>query len=345
MKVAELGEFGLIWHLARALARETAATPATTPEHLLVGIGDDAAVWKPTVNTLAIATVDTLVEGVHFDLRTTTWRDLGWKAVAVNISDIAAMGGLPRYVVVALSTTKDRAVEEIQDLYHGMAEAAKAYGAAIVGGDTTGGPITTISVTVFGESLPDAREQPLLRRSTAKPGDAVAVTGWLGASAGGLRLLQRGQPPRDDAARSLVEAHRRPIPRVREAQVLLRAGLRCGMDVSDGLLGDATRICEASGVGMRLFVDRVPVHPALRATFPEEALALALTGGEDYELLVAGPREAIDRAAARLRQEADLPLTVVGEVVEPFGVGPLVRLVDAQGHEVAPPGRAWEHFA
>ncbi len=331
--VAELGEFGLIGRVA--CRRPTPPSPGLVPG-LKVGIGDDAAVWAPTPGTWSVITTDALIEDVHFRLRTTSWYDLGWKSLAVNLSDVAAMGATPRYAVVSLGLSGRVPVAAIDEFCRGMADLAAQYDTAIVGGDTVEAPCTVISVAVVGETLPASPGEPppLLRRSAGRVGDLVAVTGELGASAGGLRLLEAaGAPPAAAAAAAdvLLAAHRRPIPRVAEAAVLLAHGVRCALDLSDGLLGDAQRLAEASGVGVVLEAARVPIAPALQALFPAEALELALGGGEDYELLCAGPPAVLDAAAAALAARGGPALTVVGRLVPPPATGPGVQVVDAQG--------------
>jgi thiamine-monophosphate kinase len=190
---------------------------------------------------------------------------------------------------------------------------------------------------VIGESRGE-----LLRRDAARPGDTLAVTGSLGASSGGLRLLESGRRPGEGPA-ALFEAHCRPRPRVAEAAALVEAGVRCGMDVSDGLLGDAAHIGERSGLGVVIDVDAVPVHPDLAAAFGTEALARAVGGGEDYELLCAARPEVIERARTALGRSGT-PLTAVGRLVERRPTEPLVRLVDRAGRPVELAGASWDHF-
>jgi thiamine-monophosphate kinase len=345
--VADLGEFGLIARLARTLAAPLCPGPAPG---LKLGIGDDAAVWAPTPGTWTVMTTDALIEGVHFRLTTTDWYDLGWKSLAVNLSDVAAMGALPRYAVVCLGVPGGVAVSAIDAFARGLADVGARYGTALVGGDTVAAPCVTISVTVVGETrpAPPGGEPPLLRRDAGRVGDALAVTGALGASAGGLRLLERearGEPLAVEAAsaEALRAAHRRPVPRVAEAGVLLESGVQCAMDLSDGLLGDAERIAEASGVGVVLEAACLPIAPALAAALPADALALALGGGEDYELLCAGPPAVLAAAAAALAARGGPPLTVVGRLVPAPPSGPRVQVLDAQGAPLAVHG-GYVHF-
>jgi len=342
--VADLGEFGLIRRLAGAVAVRTA--PALAPG-LKLGIGDDAAVWAPTPGAWSVITTDALVEDVHFRLGTTDWYDLGWKSLAVNLSDAAAMGAQPRYAVVSVGLAGDLPLEAVDAFYRGMADLAARHDTLLVGGDTVRAPCLAITVTVVGETRPAAPGEapPLLRRAAGRPGDAVAVTGDLGASAGGLRLLEGARPPGGTAAdhAALVAAHRRPSPRVAAAGVLLDAGVRCGMDLSDGLLSDAERLGEASAVGVVLEAARLPLAPALVATYGDAALALALAGGEDYELLCAGPADVLARARAALAARGGPPLTVVGRLVPLEPDAPRVRVVDAAGAPLVVEG-GWSHF-
>lgn len=358
--VAEIGEFGLIARVARALP---AALSAPGVPGLKLGIGDDAAVWAPTPGAWSVMTTDALVENVHFRLSTTSWYDLGWKSLAVNVSDVAAMGATPRYAVVSLGVPGDVAVAALDEFNRGLGDLGARTGTALVGGDTVAAPCVAITVTVVGESAPapPGGEPPLLRRDRGRAGDTVAVTGWLGASAGGLRVLEAGAaglPGAEglseagagalpgiaaDVAEALRTAHQRPVPRVAEAALLLEYGVRCGMDLSDGLLGDARRLADASGVRVVLEAARVPIAPALAAAFPAHALALALGGGEDYELLCAGPADMLAAAAAALAARGGPPLTVVGRLQTAAAAGPDVRVVDAHGAPLALHG-GYSHF-
>lgn len=344
MRVSSLGEFGLIAHLDARLQRH----PGLPRPSDLVGIGDDAAIWRPSPLAASVITTDALVAGVHFDLATTSWYDLGWKALAANVSDIAAMGAHPRLALVTLALAGDPPVAEVEALYDGMADLAAEYGVALAGGDTVRSPHLFLNLTVVGESEPigEDGEWPLLQRARARPGDLVAVTGHLGASGGGLRWLSGDRPAgaAESAAAPLVDAHLRPRPRVAEGLACVAAGLRCGMDLSDGLLGDLTRIAEAADVGAVIQAAAVPIHPALHALYPDDALTLALTGGEDYELCVCGPPPLLATAAALLEHRRLQPLTVVGHVVEAPASGPRVRVVDEQGQPIALGRGAWDHF-
>ena len=183
MKVKELGEFGLIDRLNKMIA--DAGINKASP-NLILGIGDDAAAWKGD-SSIQLATVDTMVQDVHFTLETTTWQELGWKSLAINISDIAAMGGLPHYALVALALPEDTEVENVTELYQGMIEIAREFKVAIVGGNISRAPQVSITITVLGSS-PDNK---ILKRSNAKAGDVIAVTGYAGSAAAGLEMLKK----------------------------------------------------------------------------------------------------------------------------------------------------------
>ncbi|MBI4234476.1 MAG: thiamine-phosphate kinase [Chloroflexi bacterium] len=334
VKVGELGEFRLIERLARlvASAESGLAAPAPSSPRLLVGIGDDAAAWQMDA-TVELFTTDTLVQGVHFTVETATWRELGWKAMAVNQSDVAAMGGLPAYALITLGLPLDVLVEEVDELYRGMLEACREYGGAIIGGDIVRSPVAFITVGLTGVT-----DAPLLLRSAARAGDRVAVTGPVGGSAGGLKMLAEGRLLDQEIARPLREAHLRPRPRIAQGRILAQRGVRCAMDISDGLVDDLSKLCLASRVGARLLAPQVPVHPALRRAFPQEALELALGGGEDYELVFTAPPALMDEALRLLPPGA----TVIGEILP--GPPGQVSVLDREGYPVPVRHGGWDHL-
>ena len=335
MKVSELGEFGLIERLAELLAAQGSAAFS---DRLTVGIGDDAAVWRED-GSAVVATTDTLVAGVHFLPDKPPWRDLGWKALAVNVSDIAAMGAVPEFALITLALPPDAEVEAIDDLYRGLSEAGEAYAVVIAGGDVVRAPQTAITVALCGRAELDAANEPLvLRRAAAAPGDLVAVTGSLGGAAAGLRLLRDGHED-SERARALIERHLRPQARAQAGPAALAAGIRCAIDVSDGLLQDLRHVCKASRAGAVVWRDKLPVDPALAELFDAgEALLMAASGGEDYELLLTGTREQLDA----LRKQIDAPLTVIGEMV--IDAGCEARLLDESGKAIDLPALGWDHL-
>jgi thiamine-monophosphate kinase len=324
MKVSELGEFGLIDLLAKMAGGEK-------DERLLIGIGDDAAAWQGD-ESIQLATVDSFIQDVHFPSGIAPWKDLGWKALAANLSDIAAMGGVPRYALVSLALPDNTEVDDVTALYTGMLELGREYGVAIIGGDISRAPIVVITITILGSS----QKRQILTRSAAKPGELVAVTGELGAAAAGLEMLSKKLKFDPPAAACFKQAFLHPIPRIAEGQLLADHGVKTAIDISDGLIADLGQICKASQVGARIEVDRVPVEPTVKARFGEKSVELALSGGEDYELLFTAGAEVIDK----VKRAAPCPITTIGEIVAGEGV----TVVDRQGNPSKVVKGGWEHF-
>jgi len=319
-----LGEFGLIDLLAKMAG-------GVQDKQLLIGIGDDAAAWKGDAS-IQLATVDSFIQGVHFPTGIAPWPELGWKALAVNLSDIAAMGGIPRYALVSLALPPQTEVNDVTALYTGMLELAKKHNVTIVGGDISNAPLVVISITVLGNSP----KNQILTRSSAKPGELVAVTGHLGAAAAGLEMLNKKLKFDPPATTRFRQAFFKPTPRITEGQLLLEQGVKTAIDISDGLVADLNQICKASRVGARIDTDRVPVEPKVLAGFGDKALELALTGGEDYELLFTAGAEIIDK----VKKATSCPVTVIGEITAGAGV----TVVDRQGNPVDLGKAGWEHF-
>lgn len=340
VSVGVLGERGLI--------RRIATSPAVVPgaPGIEVGLGDDTAVLMVPPGHKLLATTDLLIEDVHFRRASAAPADIGWKAMAVNLSDIAAMGGIPRWALVALAVPADTDVEAVDAFYGGMAEAAAPHGVSVVGGDTAASRAGwTINVTLLGIHPGEPR-----LRSQARPGDAVMVTGSLGASAAGLHVLEMGL----DRARAagvtgtrlgeLTRAHLRPRARVAEGRWLGQApGTHAMMDCSDGLATDLGHICRESRVGARVELERVPVAAAVRdaaRTLGADAHRWAVSGGEDYELLLTCDPAAVERLIAGLAEATGTPLTLIGRIEGPSGE---VAFVDAAGAPAAMPD-GFEHF-
>ena len=334
MQVKDLGEFGLIERLNAMVTRERGGPDngAAFDFRLLVDTGDDTAAWAAGAAT-ELATTDTVVEGVHFTRETTPWRDLGWKSLAANISDIAAMGGRPCYALITLGLPPDTSVAAIEELYRGLLDIGNRYGAAIVGGDLVRSPVLFVTVALTG-----LRAGPPLLRTTARPGDRVAVTGWLGNSGGGLKLLLAGLTAPEAAADFLRQAHRRPCPAVADGQTLAQSGVLTAMDVSDGLADDLSKLCLASGVAARLDAGPMPIHPLLRQAFPAECLDLSLHGGEDYVLLFTAPPPVMDEVMPLLPEGA----AVIGEIID--GPAGQVTLISPEGKAEIIGRAGWDHF-
>lgn len=330
------GEFGLIRQLQGLLGAESDAGPGKGP---FIGIGDDCAVVLRD-ESAGLLTADAMVDGVHFKAGQIDWFDLGWKAIVSNQSDIAAMGGIPEHALVTLGVTQDVTTPQIEAVYRGMAAATTEFGGEIVGGDTVRSPVFFLSVALFGTAgMREASEPALLRRDRAKVGDLVAVTGPVGGSAGGLRALSEGRNSKD--AEYLKNIHFRPHPRVQAGRELVAHGFACGIDVSDGLLSDVTRICESSGVDAEIEAHNVPVPDELKREYPEDWLDLALGGGEDYELIVVAPEQTfrgIDESVAN-------KLHVIGKITGPPPESqPSVVAKAADGSTVPVAKYGWDHF-
>jgi thiamine-monophosphate kinase len=331
----DLTEDELIAAIARVISSDQ-------PE-VRVGVGDDAAVVRAGPGDLVLTT-DLLVEGVHFERDSISARDLGAKAIAVNVSDLAAMGASPRYGLVAVALPLDIETAWVMELTGGMRDAAAEYALSLVGGDTNRADEIVISVAAIGEVAPGRA----VVRSGARPGDVLVVTGELGAAAGGLALARADTATTATAlsepwARELLEALARPVARVGEGQALASAGATAMMDLSDGLAKDLARLCLASGVGARLEIASVPVSAALAAgagLLGVDALELAIGGGEDYELLAALPEGALD-GARRALDGFGVTLTQVGTIIDRAEV----LAVDADGRAAPLEARGWDHFA
>jgi thiamine-monophosphate kinase len=316
---------------------EKIAASVTVRGGVEIGIGDDAAVLSG--DPALVVTQDLLVEDVHFRLSTTDMPALGHKALAVNISDVAAMGAHPVAAVVGLALPRE-VRSGVTDFYAGMEALAAEHGCTIAGGDLTDAPVLMVSVTVIGRMRVGV--SPVLR-SGALPGDAVCVTGALGAAAAGLALLDGtpGVPVSPVAAEGLRKAYRSPTPRAAAGVLLAQLGAHAMLDCSDGLALDVFRMAKASGVSVRLDLDRVPIAPGVSDVAwgmglePDE---LASTGGDDYELIVALPAEDLARYSAAL---GGLPLTRVGTVLD----GPPEVCVFRRGDRVVLPRLGWEHGA
>ena len=334
MKVSELGEFGLIDLLAK-MANASQDNQIAPWQQLLIGIGDDAAAWQGDAS-IQLATVDSFIQDVHFPSGIAPWNELGWKALAVNLSDIAAMGGLPRYALVSLALPDNTEVDDVTALYTGMIELAQQYGVAIIGGDISSAPLVAITITILGNTK--SQDKHILTRSAAKPGEQVAVTGELGAAAAGLEMLTKKLQFDPQATACFKGAFLHPYPRIAEGQLLVEQGVKTAIDLSDGLISDLKQICKASQVSAQVKIERVPIEPMVKAEFGEKSLELALSGGEDYELLFTGRTEVIDR----VKKAASCPITVIGEIIAGKEGG--VTLVDSQGNPTNLGKAGWEHF-
>lgn len=332
MRLSELGEFGLI-SLIQSITTAY-ENPGRTPwREILLGIGDDAAAWQDG-ERIQLATTDTMVQGIHFDPSVIGWDELGWKALAVSLSDIAAMGGIPKYGLLSLALPSELEVEGISKLINSMLRLAREFGTAMIGGNVSSSPNIVITITIIGCS----NGKTMLERSTASPGDKIAVTGYMGSSAAGLEML-RGKTISDPDVRNILkQAHFKPMPRVKEGQILIEQGVKTAIDISDGLVADLRHICESSKVNAKINIEQVPVHPVVAAHFPNYR-DLALCGGEDYELLFT----ADEATVGRVKQATGCVVTIIGDITDEE-LPERVTIVDNTANIIPHKEGGWNHF-
>jgi len=323
------GEFERIGEMLEVAAR------LPTPPEVVLGPGDDAAVLRPTTAESVVLSVDLSVEGIHFRRAWLTWEAIGYRATAAALSDLAAMGARPIAALVSVALPVELDTSVYAQLASGVTDALAAAGAALVGGDTSRSPgPALIDVTVVGVVA------EALTRAGAAPGDQVWVTGRLGGAAAAVLALQSALEPLPSARRRFE----RPMPRWREARWLAERGVPTALiDLSDGLAGDARHVARASGVGLRLRADAIPLDEALAGwNDTSAARRIAAGGGEDYELLFTAPAGHVERVRAAFERAFDLELTRVGDVVGGSGVS----WIDRAGEPVDPPAPAgFDHFA
>jgi thiamine-monophosphate kinase len=326
MRLSEVGELSLLGILQKRFGKRA--------PHVLAGIGDDCAVVVPAGKNLLLTT-DMMVEGVHFDMRWTTPFQLGFKLVSANVSDVYAMGGRPQFLLLNFSAGSDAEVDTFQMIFDGIEKAAGLYGVSLIGGDISSSERIVLSATVTGYAT------KFIRRSGARAGDRIYVTGFLGDSACGLELLKRIKRPveierrkkRDcglpwEVALPLLRRHLMPVA-VRPDRFARTATSM--IDISDGLLLDLSRLCEASGTGARLYAERLPVSKRLKKAaeyLKMDPLRFVLGGGEDYELLFTAP---------------------CGRKVDAFCIGEMtdsgMTVVDERGRAKSVPLKGYEHFS
>ncbi len=329
MDLREIGEFGLI-HRIRKMMK-------TFDPHLVQGIGDDVAVIQMGEKAL-LATTDILIEDIHF---VRSWIDpcsLGKKALTVNLSDIAAMGGIPKYFLISLGLPKDLPFSFISFFYRGLKERARRFQVDLIGGDTSLSQKIVINICLLGEGS----RQDLVFRKGAKVGDDLFVSGTLGDAALGLKILQ--QKEESERPKGLIKRHLSPYPRIQLGQTIARHHCATAMiDVSDGLLIDTSHLLEESGVGVRIWEDRLPLSRVYRKwmnTYLKDPYPLALNGGEDYELLfTASPK--MRKKILSLAITSKVPMTRIGEIL-PKEQG--IRIVKKNGKEVSPSCLGFDHF-
>ena len=334
MKFDEIGEFGFIETIKEACT--------TSSRNVIKGIGDDCAVFGPYSGRVLLFTTDMLVEDIHFLTTKITPYQLGRKSVAVNLSDIAAMGGRPLILLISLAIPREIDVEIIQDIYKGMKDISRHYDVSIAGGDTVASPDKlVINISLIG----DAKENEVLYRSGARPGDSIYLTGNVGDSFAGLTILKEKIILPRSLVSHFITIHNEPKPMIETGMAIASSRLANAMiDVSDGLLSDLGHICKESGVGARLFKDKIPISSELKLLASRvkcNPLKFALSGGEDYHLLITVPKGKRKDFEIRGKDKGLLPLFLIGEIVEGKGV----TMVADDGSIEEIESKGFDHFS
>jgi thiamine-monophosphate kinase len=346
-EIFTIGEVGLIERIKKIV--DFHVDDSTLKERLIRGIGDDTAVFKPSPGKVQLFTTDVFVEGIHFDLTFTSMKHVGWKAMVANLSDIAAMGGTPRYAVATISLPKKISVEMVEELYQGIAFACKKYSCMLIGGDTTStmGNMS-IAVALIGE----AKEENVIYRSRAKAGDVLCVSGHLGAAHAGLKILQREKHrfqessnkesfhPNLEPYTTAIEKHLMPKPRFDIARLLTeRVQTHSLIDISDGLASEVHRLCTLSGVGAKVHEHNIPIESVTQTVaqeFSEKPTDYLLFGGEEYELLFTMTDEEF------YKLESLTPdVTIIGRMTKQEDG---IELIQENGEPMALPFGGWDHF-
>ena len=335
--LAEIGEFGLINRIHELLRKEGVGAPG-----VMLGIGDDCASFLPRAGFELLVTCDCIVEGRHYLPDHITPLDLGRRAMALNISDIGAMGGKPLYAIVSLGLKGDAPVSYLEAMYRGFVSELNPFGAAIIGGNLTKSDhVTFIDISLIGE----VEQGKIVRRSTARVGDAILITGYPGQSYAGLQLLLKGQPTENLYEHPLVRVYNRPSHRAREGEAVAHSGYATAMiDTSDGFLGDLGHICKESGVGAELLQEKLPVSRDLLQAAPQlgqDPYNLVLQDSDDYELIITCSADHVDRVCSAIAGLSDVPVTEVGRITDAAG-GIKLILPDGTKQGIAPSG--WDHF-
>jgi thiamine-monophosphate kinase len=333
MSLKDIGEFGFIRRIRRGCL--------TRPEGVLQGIGDDAAAFRSDGRMVSLVTTDLLVERVHFLRHAISGRDLGHKSLAVNLSDIAAMGGTAREAFVSIAIPDGCELAYLDDIFQGMKDLARTYAVNILGGDTTScRSDLVINVAVYGV----VAENEMLTRAAARPGDVIFCTGCLGDSRAGLHLILEGADADTPQLQALLAAHCRPEPHLREGRLLASTpGVRAAIDVSDGLSSDLGHIIEESRAGARIYAARIPISANLDffcRRLGRSPLDYALSGGEDYTLLLTAAAGEADRIAAAFQAAFGRPLYAIGAITDTARL----ELVDAAGTITPIDPTGWDHF-
>ena len=333
MNLKDIGEFGFIKRISRGCL--------IRPQNVIKAIGDDAAAFIPAPGEAILVTTDLLVERIHFLRDATSGFNLGYKALSVNLSDIAAMGGIAREAFISIAVPEDCSIDFLDDLYKGMKRLAAEFDVNLLGGDTTRSKADlVINISVLGSAF----EKEILYRDTAQHGDIICSTGFLGDSRAGFHLITNDIEADSNELKPLIDAHVMPKPYLREGRFFAsQRGVHAAIDVSDGLSSDIGHIAEQSNVGIRLYSEKIPVSDNLEkfcAGFDFDPVEYALAGGEDYTLLCTISPDKVDHIAANYLKRFRNPLYQIGEITD-SGKMELV-LSDGQIRSFTPSG--WDHF-
>ncbi len=333
MNLKDIGEFGFIKRISRGCL--------IRPQNVIKAIGDDAAAFIPAPGQVILVTTDLLVERIHFLRNTTSGFNLGYKALSVNLSDIAAMGGIAREAFISIAIPENCPIDFLEDLYKGMKTLAAEFDVNLLGGDTTRSKVDLIiNISVVGSAF----EKEILYRNTARQGDIICSTGYLGDSRAGLHLIINGIKADSNELKALLDAHLLPKPYLQEGRFLARqGGVHAVIDVSDGLSSDIGHIAKESNVGIRLYSEKIPVSNNLEkfcAWFDFDPVEYAFDGGEDYTLLCTISPDKVDHIAADYLKRFRNPLYQIGEITD-SGEMELV-LQNGQIRSFAP--SSWDHF-
>lgn len=333
MNLKEIGEFGFIKKISRGCL--------IRPDTIIKGIGDDAAAFITEPGYLTLITTDLLVERIHFLREAISGFDLGYKSLAVNLSDIAAMGGTAREAFVSIAIPEECQLDYLEQIYNGIKNLAAKFEVNVLGGDTTSSKIDLI-INIVVQGIVSKEE--LLCRDAARPGDIIFSTGFLGDSRAGLHLILNKIALDTQALKSLLKAHRVPEPHLREGRFLAQQqGVHAAIDTSDGLSSDLGHIVEESRVGARLFADKIPVSQELMdfcTRFDFDPIEYALAGGEDYTLLCTITPESANQIANAFEKEFKRPLFQIGEITAEKQL--MLVYPDAKTKPITPTG--WDHF-
>ena len=334
MSLHDIGEFGFINRISKGCL--------IRPQRVVKAIGDDAAAFKTPADHIGLVTTDLLVERIHFLRDAITGFDLGYKSLAVNLSDIAAMGGTACEAFISIAIPDNCEIEYLDDFYSGIKSLAQKFRVNILGGDTTGSKIDlVINVAVYGIVPPDQ----ILYRDGARPGDTIFCTGYLGDSRAGLELILGNIPADTPEKKRLLEAHVHPEPHLYEGHLIANsAGVHSAIDVSDGLTADLVHILEESQVGAKLNAVEIPISAELKkfcADSGNDPLRTALSGGEDYVLLGTCAADQVGTLEKRFEKEFSRPLFCIGEITAEKDQ----LLIQPDGRAEPLLEKGWNHFS